>query len=255
MSGVAGGGVLVLGGTGEARDLAAALEREGVRFVSSLAGRVRRPRLPVGEVRLGGFGGVDGLAAYLAGERVEAVVDATHPFAAGISGNAVEACRRAGVPLLRLARPGWGDHPGANRWHWVDGHDEGAATAAGLAGERTVLLTTGRQTLDRFVGPLAGARVVARVVDPVEQRLPYRWEVLLDRGPYTPERERALMTGREVGVLVTKDSGGEATRAKLDTAEQLGVAVVVVRRPGEDRAVASVSDVAGAVRWLRPRPG
>lgn len=246
--------VLVLGGTGEARELAAALEQEDVRFVSSLAGRVTRPRLPVGEVRFGGFGGVDGLAAYLAEERVGAVVDATHPFAAGVSGHAVEACRRAGVPLLRLARPGWGDHPGASRWHWVDGHDE-AASAAGLVGERTVLLTTGRQSLDRFVGPLAGARVVARVVDPPEQRLPDRWEVLLDRGPYTPERERVLMLEREVGVLVTKDSGGEATRAKLDIADELGLAVVVVRRPGEDRDVASVSDVAGAVRWLRSRPG
>jgi precorrin-6A/cobalt-precorrin-6A reductase len=247
--------VLLLGGTGEARELALALARDGEEFVSSLAGRVQRPRLPVGEVRLGGFGGVDGLVAYLAEEGVSAVVDATHPFAAGISENAVEACGRSDVPLLRLARPGWRDHPDAGRWHWVDGHDVAATTASRLAGGSTVLLTTGRNSLDRFVGPLAGDRVVARVVDPVAGPLPGGWEVLLDRGPYTPERERALMLEREVGVLVTKDSGGEATRAKLDVAGERGVAVVVVRRPGEHPDVASVSDVDGAVRWLRSRRG
>jgi precorrin-6A/cobalt-precorrin-6A reductase len=242
--------VLLLGGTAEARELAERLDEGGVRFVSSLAGRVHRPRLPVGETRVGGFGGADGLAAYLREHRIAAVVDATHPFAAGISGNAAEACARAGVRLLRLARPGWSAEPAASRWHWVDDHDEAAQLAARL-GER-VLLTTGRQRLDRFTGPLAGHRVVARVVDPVEQPLPPGWEVLLDRGPYLLEGERTLLEEHRIGVLVTKDSGGAYTRPKLHAAEELGVEVVVVRRPPAAPGVVSVNDVDAAMRWLRP---
>lgn len=244
--------VLLLGGTREARDLAEALAAEGVDVVSSLAGRVARPRMPVGATRLGGFGGVEGLADHLVSHGVRAVLDATHPFAAGISANAEAACRGVGVPLLRLARPGWAAEPGAARWHWVDDHDAAAATAARLGS--SVLLTTGRQNLDRFIGPLGGHRVVARVVDPVEHRLPEGWTVLLDRGPYALEGERRLLLEHGVDVLVTKDSGGDHTRAKLDAADDLGVAVVVVRRPVAGDAE-TVSDVAAAVRWLRRQPG
>jgi precorrin-6A/cobalt-precorrin-6A reductase len=244
--------VLVLGGTGEARELARVLHERGTDVVSSLAGRVERPRLPVGETRLGGFGGVEGLADYLRLEGMDAVVDATHPFAAGISANAVAACAVARVPLLRLARPGWSVAPGAERWHWVDSHDEAARAAAELG--ESVLLTTGRQNLCRFVGPLAQHRVVVRVVDPVEEQLPDGWSVLLDRGPYSLERERDLMQEHRIGVVVTKDSGGSYTRAKLDAADELGLEVVVVRRPAApDQGVESVSDVDAAVRWLSSR--
>ena len=241
--------VLVLGGTREARDLARALHEDGVGCVSSLAGRVQRPRLPVGETRVGGFGGAAGLAAHLAREGYDAVVDATHPFAAGISVNAAAACGTTGVPLLRVARPGWAEEPDAGRWHWVDGHTTAAETAARLGG--SVLLTTGRQHLDRFTGPLAGHRVLARVVDPVEIALPPWWGVLLDRGPYDLDGERRLLREHRVEVLVTKDSGGDHTRAKLDAAGELGVQVVVVRRPASPEGVAEVSDVAAALRWLR----
>lgn len=241
--------VLLLGGTAEARALAADLDARGMRFVSSLAGRVARPRLPVGETRVGGFGGVEGLATYLTEHGVTAVVDATHPFATGMSANAAAACARTGVPLVRLARPGWADEPGADRWHWVDDHDAAARTAATL-GHR-VLLTTGRQRLDRFTGPLAAHAVVARVVDPVTEPLPDGWEVLLDRGPYTLERERDLLRTHRTEVLVTKDSGGDHTRAKLDAADALGVAVVVVRRPPAEPGVETVTDVAATVDWLR----
>lgn len=240
--------VLVLGGTREARDLARRLEDQGALFISSLAGRVSRPRLPVGEVRIGGFGGVGGVAGYLVERRICAVVDATHPFAAGFSANVATACRRTGVPLLRLARPGWAGEPGAARWHWVCDHDEAAAVAAGL-GTR-VLLTTGRQHLDRFTAPLATHRVLARVVDPVDHPLPPRWTLLLDRGPYQLDDEQRLMIRHDVGVLVTKDSGGEHTRAKLLAAEQLGIEVVVVRRPEPEEGVEWVSDVDGCLRWL-----
>lgn len=243
--------VLLLGGTAEARALAQRLDETGLGFVSSLAGRVQRPRMPVGETRLGGFGGVDGLAAYLRERQVAAVVDATHPFAAGISGNAALACHDTGVPLLRLARPGWAGEPGAARWHWVDDHGIAAATAARL-GER-VLLTTGRQLLGRFTGPLAEHAVVARVVDPVEEPLPPRWGVLLDRGPYLFDGELALLRRHRTQVLVTKDSGGSHTRGKLDAADALGIDVVVVRRPAAVAGMPTVSDVDAAVRWLSSR--
>ena len=241
--------VLLLGGTAEARALAAALVDEGVAVVSSLAGRVQRPRLPVGEVRLGGFGGADGLAAALDG--YDLVVDATHPFAATISYSAATACRQAGVPLLRLARPSWSALSGAGRWHWVSSSEEAAAVAGDLGGP--VFLTTGRQTLPRFVPALAGAPVLVRVVDPVKTALPRTWTVLLARGPYTVAAERSLMRDHDVRVLVTKDSGGALTVAKLRAADDLGVDVVVVRRPPAPDGVEEVSDVPGAVRWLRAR--
>ena len=243
--------VLLLGGTAEARELAAALVEDGVAVVSSLAGRVRRPRLPAGEVRLGGFGGVAGLREAL--EEYDVVVDATHPFAATISGSAATACSAAGVPLLRLARPSWAALPGASRWRWVASSEEAAAAAA--EGGGPVFLTTGRQSLQRFLPLLGDARVLARVVDPVEWQPPASWTVLLARGPYTLDGERSLMRAHDVRVLVTKDSGGDLTLAKLEAAGELGVPVVVVRRPAAPHGVEEVSDVAGARAWLRARRG
>lgn len=245
--------VLILGGTNEARSLAAALDAENMDFFSSLAGRVSRPRLPVGEVRSGGFGGVDGLVECLQTAAVTAVVDATHPFASKISAHAVTGCSRCAVPLLRLARPGWGDLPGADRWHWADSHDAGAAAAARLGS--TILLTIGRQPLNHYLGPLRARRVFARVVDPVEEDIPSSWQVILDRGPYSFEGELSLMKRERIDVVVTKDSGGGYTRAKLDAADELGTAVVIVRRPTPEAGgqVQSVSDVDAAVQWLQTR--
>ena len=194
--------VLVLGGTGEARSLAALLVGEGRSVVSSLAGRVSSPALPAGEVRTGGFGGVDGLASYLAAEGIRAVVDATHPFAANITLHAAQAAAASGVPLLRLQRPGWSAHELAPTFHWVD--SMGAARAAAER-HRRPFLTTGRQQLGEFAA-WHDRYVLARVVDPPDWQVPTAWEVLRARGPYTYASERELMQTRRVDVLLTKDS-------------------------------------------------
>ncbi|MFL6108114.1 MAG: cobalt-precorrin-6A reductase [Marmoricola sp.] len=241
--------VLVLGGTGEARELAVLLDDAGTDFESSLAGRVSRPRLPVGRVRIGGFGGADGLARHLVEEGVAGVVDATHPFAVGISANAAIACAETGIPLLRLQRPGWDDAPEAGAWHWADDHEQAAELAAKL-GPRP-LLTIGRQQLHRFTGPLAGADVLARVVDEPDIELPPTWRLLLDRGPYDVAGERALLADRDV--LVSKDSGGTWTWPKMAAAAELAVPVVVVRRPAAPEGVEQVGDPAAAAAWVLAR--
>ncbi|MFC6581296.1 cobalt-precorrin-6A reductase [Planomonospora parontospora] len=244
--------VLVLGGTDEARRLAAALAgRAGTHVVSSLAGRVRDPKLPVGEVHEGGFGGPDGLAAWLAERRIGAVVDATHPFAARMTASAVEAVRRTGLPLLILRRPGWQAGPGDD-WRRVPSLEAAAALLPAL-GER-VFLTTGRRSLPVFAD-LDGLWFLARSVDPPEPPLPRRVEVLLSRGPFTREGELALMRGHRIDVLVTKDSGGQMTTAKLHAARELGLPVVVVQRPPAPGGVPAVPTVGEAVAWLETVAG
>jgi len=232
--------ILILGGTGEARRLAGLLPGE---VVSSLAGRVSDPRLPVGEVRVGGFGGVSGLVEWLRANGVTAVVDATHPFAAGITANAVAATAVAGVPLLVLRRPGWVQGPGDD-WRWVDSLEDAAVD---LPGER-VFLTTGRQDIGVFAG--VDRFFLARSVEPPEPPVPQRIHVVLERGPFTVDGEVALMREHAIDVLVTKDSGGEQTSAKLVAARTLGIPVVVVRRPPAP-AAPTVETVDAAVEWVR----
>lgn len=240
--------VLVLGGTAEARDLADRLHRAEVAVTSSLAGRVAGPHLPEGDVRIGGFGGVDGLRAHLRGEAYAAVVDATHPFAAGISGHAAAACAAESVPLLRLARPGWAHDAHAADWHWVETHEEAAALTASLS--RRPFLTVGRQPLAAFVGPLGLHAALVRVVEPPEVEVPEPWRVLRDRGPYDLDGELRLLEEHCADGLVTKDSGGDHTRPKLEAARALGVPVVVVRRPRGLAGVEAVADVEAAAAWV-----
>lgn len=243
---MSGARVLVLGGTAEARDLAAALDRAGIAVVSSLAGRVARPRLPVGDVRIGGFGGPPGLARWLAAQEVSAVVDATHPFAERISASAAEACPTAGVPLLRLERPGWSETPG-DRWHWVAGLDQAALLIPQLG--RRALLTSGRQGLAAFAD-VDSAWFLIRCVDPPDPPLPRRHAILLDRGPYLLEGELALIDDHRIDLLVTKDSGGAHTQPKLEAARSRGVPVIVVRRPPR-LDVPTVATVADAIAWVQ----
>ena len=237
--------VLVLGGTAEARRLAAALDGGGVAVLTSLAGRVGDPRLPPGDVRIGGFGGSSGLTAWLRDNPVAAVVDATHPFAAAMTASAVQACSTAGVPLLRLQRPGWQARPGDD-WRWVGSLEEAADELAGFA---SVFLTTGRQGLGAFAG--VSARCLVRAIEPPEPPLPAQTVVVLARGPFTVDEELALMREHGIEVLVTKDSGGGMTAAKLEAARRLELPVVLVRRPPLPAGVPVVDTSAGALDWLR----
>ena len=235
---------LLLGGTAEARDLAARLVAADVEVVSSLAGDVAAPLLPAGKVRIGGFGGVHGLAGYLRANAVSAVVDATHPFAATMTAHAAAACAVTGVALLRLERPSWAARPDAEHWHWVGSLDEARGEAERL-GER-VFLAIGRQELGVFAG-WTDRYVLARMVD-APGFAPRA------RGPFRLPDELELLTSRAIDVLVTKDSGG-GTDAKLDAAATLGVPVVAVRRPPPPEGIGVVSSVDEAVAWIVRRPG
>ncbi|MFC1400964.1 MULTISPECIES: cobalt-precorrin-6A reductase [Streptacidiphilus] len=252
--------VLVLGGTAQARLLAAELADDpSLTVTSSLAGRVAQPLLPPGRVRIGGFGGAEGLARWLREHRVAAVVDATHPFAATISANAAGAAAATGVPLLALRRPGWTAGPG-DRWHPAASLEQAAAllsapgltpgpAAATAAADRRVFLTTGRGGLAAFAG--LPQHFLVRSVDAPEPPLPARVRVLLDRGPFTLDGERALLREHRIDVLVTRDSGGTATAPKLAAAREAGIPVVVVTRPAPPPGVPTAADTTAVRAWLR----
>ncbi|MET8009348.1 cobalt-precorrin-6A reductase [Streptomyces sp. NPDC005271] len=240
--------VLILGGTTEARRLAAELDGDpALRVTSSLAGRVAEPRLPAGQVRIGGFGGAEGMARWLGEHQVDALIDATHPFAGTISLHAAEAAASTYVPLLALRRPGWVAGPG-DRWHSAGSLAEAARLLPAL-GER-VFLTTGRMGLAAFAH-LTEPWFLVRSVDAPEPPVPPRMEVILDRGPFTLEGEAELLARHRIDVLVTKDSGGQATAPKLTAAREAGVPVIVIRRPPAPENVPVAETPAEAVTWLR----
>nr|WP_308129263.1 cobalt-precorrin-6A reductase [Actinoplanes polyasparticus] len=236
--------VLILGGTSGARALAGSLP--GFAVITSLAGRTSSPLLPAGDVRIGGFGGVEGLTGYLRAHRIDALVDATHPFAATISANAAQAASRAGVPLVVLRRPGWVEQPG-DAWHHVRDLEEAAALLDGRRGSTArVFLTTGRQGIAAFAD--VDAWFLARSVEPPEPPMPHRLEVVLDRGPFTLEGERRLLDEHRIDVLISKDSGGPD--AKLVAARERGLPVVMVDRPPAAATAHTVASVAEAVEQV-----
>jgi precorrin-6A/cobalt-precorrin-6A reductase len=239
------GRVLVLGGTAPARRLAELLTAEGVRVLTSLAGRTTSPTLPAGDVRIGGFGGPDGLADWLRTHPVDAVIDATHPFAATITANAATATATVGVPFVVLRRPGWQPGPGEH-WHWVDS----LAAANDLLPDlgARVFLTTGRGDLAAFAGR-DDLWFLLRAVEPPPPPLPARHVVVTARGPFDVEGELALLREHRIDVLVTRDSGGEHTAAKLVAARRLALPVVIARRPALPD-VPVVADEAAAIEWL-----
>ena len=239
--------VLILGGTTEARRLAELLHgTPGLAVTSSLAGRVAGPRLPPGAVRVGGFGGAEGLAAWLCEHAVDVLVDATHPFAQAMSFHAARAAATAHVPLLALRRPGWAPVEG-DVWHEAGSLAVAAELLPSLG--RRVFLTTGRMGLGAFAA-LDDLWFLVRSVDAPEGPAPARMEVLLDRGPFTLAGERELLLRHRVDVVVTKDSGGAATAPKLTAAREAGVPVVVVRRPPVPEGVPVVAGPEEAVDWI-----
>jgi precorrin-6A/cobalt-precorrin-6A reductase len=239
--------VLILGGTTEAAALARALgDRPDLDVTTSYAGRTRAPTAPAGRTRVGGFGGAAGLARHLRTERVDVLVDATHPFAARMRWHAFEAAGAVGIPCVRVERPGWESGPG-DRWVRV-GDLAAAARAVTEGGHRRVLLTTGRTELAPFAS-CPGVWFLVRSIEPPDpQPLPDA-EVVLARGPFTVVGERTLMISHRIDAVVTKDSGGEATGAKLVAARELGLPVVVVDRPPSPPGPL-VRTVGEALDWL-----
>jgi precorrin-6A/cobalt-precorrin-6A reductase len=235
--------VLLLGGTSEARALAARLH-PGVDVVSSLAGRVPDPALPVGEVRIGGFGGVEGLRRWLIESEVDAVVDATHPYAAVITASAAEVSGALRIPHLVLSRPAWplGEAIPARS-------DADAVKTVQDHGFERVFLTTGRSGVQVF-RDIDAWFLIRAVTAPDPHTLPRHHQLVLSRGPYRYDDEHALLAEHRIDCLVTKNSGGDMTRPKLDAAAALDVPVVMVDRPPLPDAVSTVSTVDDAVAWV-----
>jgi precorrin-6A/cobalt-precorrin-6A reductase len=235
---------LVLGGTADARTLASLLHKAGADFVSSLAGRTAAPLMPEGEVRIGGFGGVAGLADYVRSQGIGVIADCTHPFAAVISANAYAAAAETGVRYVRLERPEWAAGPGDK---WLTVPCIGAASDAILPGAR-VLLTTGVKDLPSFFSrPDIGG--VARMIGEPSVEVPPAWRLVQERPPFSVESELALMRGEKISVLVTKNAGGIA-RHKLDAARALGIQVVMVSRPfkARDEVVSDAAEIFSALQ-------
>jgi precorrin-6A/cobalt-precorrin-6A reductase len=248
--------VLILGGTQEAASLAAQASRiEGIAVISSLAGRTLQPLLPSVNTRMGGFGGAAGLTDYLKAEQIDWLIDATHPFATQISWNAAIAATAAHISRLMLVRPPWQQQYG-DRWLEVDSNAAAAQVLPGLA--RRVFLTIGRQELASFAhlpDLCPDLWFLMRMIDPPLPNSPVPpGELLLARGPFAVEAERSLLQRYKIEAIVSKNSGGDATYAKIIAARELGLPVVMVQRsplPEGER----VTEVEIALRWLGQRAG
>lgn len=240
----------ILGGTGDAVKLASlAIDLPELEVITSLAGRTSAPQNLVGDVRIGGFGGEAGLIAYLQTEQIDLLIDATHPFAAQISRNAAGAATKVGIPRLMLVRPEWARLPEDN---WIKvGSIEAAVTAIPASAER-IFVTIGRQQLAPFV-MLKDKWCLMRSIDPPDPSILLPpGKLLLDRGPFSLDSERELLRKYQIQAIVSKNSGGDATYAKIIAARELGLPVVMVQRPlVPDGEV--VTNVAGAIEWLIDR--
>lgn len=240
--------ILILGGTREAVELAERLhERDDLQIVSSLAGRTHTPHLPPGEVRVGGFGGAVGLRNYLERERIDLIVDATHPFAERMHSNAVEASRTGGVPLLRLERPVWQPQAGD---HWIMAESaEHAAKLAPHHGKRA-FLTTGVKDLGAF-RDIEPVWFLVRLVEPPDGPLPLRHaELIRGRGPFGAADEETLMRHHDIDLLISKESGGDATYGKIEAARKLEIPVIMIRRPAPATGVEIAASINAAIAWI-----
>jgi precorrin-6A/cobalt-precorrin-6A reductase len=233
--------ILILGGTAEARELANRLVAKGHEVMSSLAGRTSDPKLPEGNIRMGKFGGIPGLAAYMRAVGTERLVDATHPYAGLISINAVAAAKVTGIPLVRFMRPAWQQREGDD-WLTLQTVTEAAAA---LPANADVLLTTGHMGLELFL-ERDDCQFVVRLIEPPTFELPRHASLLLSRPPYDLPGELQLMEREGITHLVTKNSGGGQTAAKLEAARRLGVKVIMIARPAYGPAL-EVSDLDAAM--------
>jgi precorrin-6A/cobalt-precorrin-6A reductase len=240
--------VLILGGTGDAAQLAAqAAQLQGVEVITSLAGRTHRPVTPAGRVRIGGFGGDTGLVDYIRAQRIDFLIDATHPFAVHISCTAAHAAQVCGLPHVLLMRPPWEPLEG-DRWIAVDSIAAAVSILPSVA--RRVFLTTGRQDLAAFA-PLTDLWFLMRMVDPPTPDTPVPpGTLVLARGPFALEDERALLQTYAIETIVSKNSGGEATYAKISAARELALPVVMIQRPPAPAGGEQVADVEAALGWL-----
>jgi precorrin-6A/cobalt-precorrin-6A reductase len=236
--------ILILGGTGEARELASRLVAMGHAVTTSLAGRTSVPALQAGDLRVGKFGGIPGLVGYLKVRGFDRLVDATHPYAGLISINAVAAAQRTGIPLVRFMRPPWVEPPGAGWRHVADL----AAAAAALPSSATALITTGHEGLEALLAR-NDCSLVVRLIEPPEAALPPGVRLILSRPPYTLDGERRLFEQQGITHLVSKNSGGTQTAAKLEAAQRLGVEVIMVARPSYGPAI-EVATLDAAVEAL-----
>jgi len=239
--------ILILGGTAEARQLAGRLAgRAGLEITLSLAGRTATPAAQPVPVRVGGFGGAQGLANYLAGERIDVLIDATHPYANMISANAVAAARRSGVPLIALRRPPWIKVAGDR---WIEVSDVGEAVRALGQTPRRVFVALGRNELKPFRDAPQHFYLI-RSVDPVDPPLPLpQVDYVTGRGPFGEAEDRALMIEHRIDAVVAKNSGGTATYGKIAAARALGIDVIMLRRPPPSDS-AAVETVEDAITWL-----
>jgi len=235
------GRILILGGTTEARQLAARLaQRRDLAVTLSLAGRTASPAAQPVPVRIGGFGGAEGLARHLAAERVDALIDATHPYAAVMAANAARAAALAGVPLVALRRPPWTAVAGDR---WIEVADVQTAVAALGGTPRRVFLALGRKELAPFEAAPQHHYLV-RSVDPVDPPLAVaNATYVTGRGPFTESSDHALLSAHRIEIVVAKNSGGSATYSKIAAARALGLTVVLLARPPLP-AVAAVTTIA-----------
>jgi precorrin-6A/cobalt-precorrin-6A reductase len=239
--------ILILGGTAEARQLAGRLAgRAGLEITLSLAGRTASPTAQPVPIRVGGFGGPDGLAKYLVDERIDALIDATHPYASVISANAVAAARRSGMPLIALRRPPWIAVAGDQ---WIEVSDVREAVRAIGQTPRRVFVALGRNELAPFREAPQHYYLI-RSVDPVEPPLPLpHVGYVTGRGPFGEADDRGLITEHRIDVVVAKNSGGTATYGKIAAARVLGIDVVMLRRPAAPDG-AAVETIEDAIAWL-----
>jgi precorrin-6A/cobalt-precorrin-6A reductase len=239
--------LLILGGTGEARQLADALAaRDGLTVITSLAGRTVAPLRPAGELRIGGFGGAQGLAGFLRSAKIDLVIDATHPYAAAISRHAVEASQATGRPLLRLERMAWQAEAGD---HWIKVDSLAAAALAASSLGRRVFLTIGVKELAAFA-ELPDIWFLVRLVAAPEELPPLlSYDIILGRGPFATAAEHRLLQEHRIDLIIAKNSGGTATHGKIVAARELGLPVMLLRRPTLPPAE-TVGSVEQAVIWV-----